>query len=171
MHDIKCPHCGHFFKIDESSYASIVQQVREEAKAAEDHTSPLRIAGFDIDEKAISLSRYHAKRAGVDGDIHFQTMDMREVSSTHPYGVIVTNPPYGERLLDDKQVGVLMKDLYKMYANLPNWSLYLITAYPFLEQAFGKKADKNRKLYNGKLECRLYQYLGAKPPKNAKEGE
>lgn len=144
---------------------TFAKEVRMQALEEQDKSTPLRISGFDIDDKAISLCRYHAKRAGVEKDIHFQTMDMRQVKSNHPYGVIVTNPPYGERLMDDKSVEILMRDLYKMYMELPDWSLYLITAFPFLEQAFGKKADKNRKLYNGKLQCRLYQYMGAKPPK------
>ena len=92
-------------------------------------------------------------------------MDMREVRSRYPYGVIVTNPPYGERLLDDKQVEVLMRDFWQTFNALPDWSLYLITAFPFLEEVFGKKADKNRKMFNGKIQCRLYQYMGKKPPK------
>ena len=90
---------------------------------------------------------------------------MREMSSHHPYGVVVTNPPYGRRLLDDRQVESLMRDFWVAFQRLPHWSLYMITAYPFLQQAFGRRADKNRKLYNGKIECRLYQYMGDKPPK------
>ena len=148
------------------AYAAMAQQVRDEAVAAENHKVALSIQGYDINPEAIKLCRYHAQRAGVANDIHFQTRDMREMSSRHPYGVIVTNPPYGQRLLDDKQVESLMRDLWRVYRQMPHWSLYLITAYPFLQQAFGRKADKNRKLYNGKLECRLYQYMGEKPPKH-----
>ena len=143
----------------------IARAVRQEAEAAIDRQAELRIAGYDIDPAAIKLCRHHAQLAGVDKDIHFQCMDMRDISSRYPYGVVVTNPPYGERLLDDKQVEVLMRDFYKVFCALPDWSLYLITAYPFLESAFGKKADKNRKMFNGKIQCRLYQYMGAKPKK------
>lgn len=143
----------------------LCKKIRKEAVSQEDRETPLRIAGFDIDPEAIKLCRYHAKNAGVAEDIHFQSMDMRQVESRYPYGVIATNPPYGERLLDDKAVHILMQDFAAVYRRLPNWSLYLITAYPFLEDAFGQKADKNRKLYNGKIECRLYRYMGEKPKK------
>jgi len=144
---------------------AIAQMVRQEAEAAINRTSELRIAGFDIDTAAIQLSRRHAEAAGVGEDIHFQCMDMREVKSRYPYGVIVTNPPYGERLLDDRQVETLMRDFWQVYTALPDWSLYLITAFPFLEEVFGRRADKNRKMFNGKIQCRLYQYMGKKPPK------
>ena len=141
-----------------------MDELRGQARAAI-NDAPLTISGFDIDPEAIKLCRYHAKAAGVEDCIHFQCMDMREVSSRYYYGVIVTNPPYGERLLDDKQVDRLMRDFGKVYAALNEWSLYLISSYPFLERAIGKQADKTRKLYNGKLQCRLYQFMGAKPPK------
>ncbi len=144
---------------------AISRSVRESAQNAIDNSTELRISGFDIDENAIKLCRRHAKAAGVEADIHFQCMDMRDMKSRYPYGVIVTNPPYGERLLDDKQVDILMRDFYKVYAALPDWSMYVITAFPFLETSFGHKADKNRKLFNGKIQCRLYQYMGKKPPK------
>ncbi len=141
-----------------------MDELRGQARAAI-NDAPLTISGFDIDPEAIKLCRYHAKAAGVEDCIHFQCMDMREVSSRYSYGVIVTNPPYGERLLDDKQVDRLMRDFGKVCAALNEWSLYLISSYPFLERAIGKQADKTRKLYNGKLQCRLYQFMGAKPPK------
>lgn len=150
---------------DWPEWTRIAEEVRHGAEAAKQPTADLRIAGFDIDPEAIRLCRRHAQAAGVADVIHWQCMDMREVSSRYPYGVIVTNPPYGERLLDDKQVEVLMRDFYRVYTALPDWSLYLITAYPFLESAFGRKADKNRKIFNGKIQCRLYQYMGAKPKK------
>ena len=149
-----------------TGFDSISRTVREEAQARIRQGGDLRIAGFDVDPAAVKLSRTHAANAGVADDVHFQCMDMREVRSSHPYGVIVTNPPYGERLLDDRQVDTLMRDFWQVYVALPDWSLYLISAYPFLEQAFGRKADKNRKMYNGKIQCRLYQYMGKKPPKS-----
>ena len=147
------------------AYRHAAADVRAQAVAAEDRTVQLHIQGYDIDPAAIQLCRYHAEKAGVGADIHFQTRDMREMSSHHPYGVVVTNPPYGRRLLDDRQVESLMRDFWVAFQRLPHWSLYMITAYPFLQQAFGRRADKNRKLYNGKIECRLYQYMGDKPPK------
>lgn len=144
---------------------SLMDDLRKEAEGRIDRTSTLHIAGFDIDPNAIKLCRHHAKRAGVESDVHFQCMDMRQVSSHTPYGVIVTNPPYGERLLTEKEVGKLMQDFSAVFRALPKWSCYVITAFAFMERYFGRKADKNRKLYNGKLECRYYQFMGEKPPK------
>lgn len=125
----------------------------------------LRINAFDIDKNAISIARHHAVNARVSDYIHFQQMDMRNISSRFSYGVMFANPPYGERLMNEKQVITLYKDFGKMFNSLDKWSLYAITSYPDFEKTFGKKATKNRKLMNGKIECRLYQYLGEKPKK------
>lgn len=143
----------------------IKKEVREEAKDKEKRDASLRISGVDIDGAAIKLALHHAERAGVKQSIHFQKDDMRNISSRYKYGVIATNPPYGERLMAEKEVASLMKDFSKTFNSLDDWSLYLITSFGEFERYFGKRADKNRKLYNGKLQCRLYQYLGAKPPK------
>jgi len=142
------------------------------AKAQEEAENLIRrdikpkISGFDIDRKAIQQSIRHAEKAGVRDLIHFQCADQKTFSSSRPYGVMCTNPPYGERLLNDKEVYALMKDFSKTFNSLKDWNLYLITAFADFEKAFGKKADKNRKLFNGKIECRLYQYQGKKPNKN-----
>jgi len=149
----------------------VCQKVRKEAKSRIKKDRILQISAFDIDEKSIKIARHHAKKAGVEDYIHFQCMDMRDVKNSHPYGVVVTNPPYGERLLSEKDLIVLYKDFAKTFNSLPDWSLYLITAYGNFEKCFGRKADKTRKLYNGDLECRLFQYLGKKPPKIVKVEE
>lgn len=129
-----------------------------------------RISGFDINKKAISLAVHHAKNIGVDKYVHFETADMRTISSRYKYGVICTNPPYGERLIkDEKELSTLYRDFGKVFSSLDNWSLYLITAYNQFEKAFGKRAEKTRKLFNSGIECRLYTYLGARPPKNKQE--
>lgn len=125
----------------------------------------LKIMGFDIDKGAISLSLRHARRAGVENHIHFQQQDFKDFSTKHKYGVIVSNPPYGERLMTEKEVRFLYKDLRAKFVTLPDWSMGLLTSYYNFEQAFGKKADKNRKFFNSNLECHYYQYLGARPPK------
>lgn len=138
---------------------------KEEAVDTEIKDKKLKISGYDIDKNAIKLSMHHAEKAGVREYIHFQTGNALDFSSHKSYGVICTNPPYGERLSNEKEVAKLMGQFAKTYAKLNEWSLYLITALPGFEYAFGKKADKNRKLFNGKIECRLYQYMGAKPPK------
>ncbi|MBR2984076.1 MAG: class I SAM-dependent RNA methyltransferase [Clostridia bacterium] len=138
-------------------------KARSEAKERVKKDRTLQISAFDIDKNAIRLAEHHAKNAGVYEYIHFQCMDMREVKSSKAYGVVITNPPYGERLLSEKELRLLYQDFQKVYKNLPDWSLFLITAYGDFESVFGKKADRTRKLYNGDLECRLYQYLGKKP--------
>ncbi len=148
---------------------SIALAARQEAKDLIKTDKTLRISGFDIDPDAIKLAERHAERAGVSKSIHFQRMDMREVNSRYRYGVMITNPPYGERLLSEREVGSLMKDFSAMFKRLDCWSLYLITSFGEFERHFGRNADKNRKLYNGKLQCRLYSYLGEKPPKAQKE--
>ena len=137
----------------------------EEAKDGEIRDKNVKISGFDIDPNAIKLSIHHAEKAGVREYVHFQQRNALEFSSRKSYGVICTNPPYGERLSNEKDVAKLMKNFSNTFFGLRDWSLYLITALPNFEYAFGKKSDKNRKLYNGKIECRLYQYLGKKPPK------
>ena len=89
---------------------------------------------------------------------------MRTLSSRFSHGVIVTNPPYGERLLGEKELQTLYRDFGKAYRSLDDWSAYVITSYDNFERYFGARADKTRKLYNSELECKLYRYLGA-PPK------
>lgn len=88
---------------------------------------------------------------------------MRGISSRYKYGVIISNPPYGERLMEERELRELYKDFGKLYRSMDGWSLYTITAYPDFERCFGKKADGNRKMYNAGIECRLYRYLGPKP--------
>lgn len=129
------------------------------------------ISGFDIDKNAISISRYHAKLAGVEDKIHFQAADMRQFSSKQRYGVLISNPPYGERLNTRKEVELLYRDLGTLYKNLPDWSFYVLTSYPNFERIFGRRADKNRKIYNANIECRYYSVLGAKPPKTRSKNE
>lgn len=138
---------------------------KAEALDTEIRDKKLKISGYDIDKNAIKLAIHHAEKAGVREHIHFQNGNALDFSSRKSYGVICTNPPYGERLSNEKEVAKLMGQFANTFYKLNEWSLYLITALPSFEYAFGKKADKNRKLYNGKIECRLYQYMGAKPPK------
>lgn len=141
----------------------IIKEARQECLDTQTLEKKLRISGFDIDENAVGLARRHAERAGVADAVHLQTCDMREVKSRYRYGVAVTNPPYGERLLNEREALNLYKDFGKWFRSLQDWSLYAITSLDGFERAFGAKADKNRKLYNGKLKCRFYQYLGKKP--------
>ena len=107
----------------------------------------------------------HAQNAGVREKIHFQVQDMKALSSRFAHGVIITNPPYGERLLSNSEVQALYKDFGKVFSSLDEWCAYIITSYKGFEKYFGKTANKTRKLYNSELECVLYQYLGKAPQK------
>ena len=131
----------------------------------------LHISGFDINKDAIKLAQKHAERAGVKDKIHLQVGDMRDVSSRFSHGVIVTNPPYGERLMDESELKVLYRDFGAMTRKLDEWCMYAITSYRAFEKYFGARADKVRKLYNSELECNFYQYLAAPPKKNDKPKE
>ncbi len=131
----------------------------------------LYISGFDINKDAIKLAQKHAERAGVKDKIHLQVGDMRDISSRFSHGVIVTNPPYGERLMDEAELKVLYRDFGAMTRKLDEWCVYAITSYRAFEKYFGARADKVRKLYNSELECNFYQYLAAPPKKNDKPKE
>lgn len=139
---------------------------REEAFGLIKTDKELRIHGSDIDEEAMSLARYHAKEAGVDAHIHLQRMDMQDVRSRFKYGCIITNPPYGERLGEMRQVEQLYNRMGKKFMEFDTWSWYIIASHPDFERFFGRMADKKRKLYNGRLQCCYYQYFGPPPPKN-----
>lgn len=142
----------------------IFDRAAEEAKANIVTDADLRISGFDIDDKQLKLARKHAELAGVDKYIHFQRADMRDFSSRFSRGVIISNPPYGERLSDRKEVEKLYRDYGKKVALLDDWCAYTLTPVDDFERLFGKKADKKRKIYNGKIECCYYSHL-APPPK------
>ena len=142
--------------------------VTEEAKDLETLDKELRISGFDIDPAQVKLALKHAENAGVKDKIHIQAQDMRKLSSRFSHGVIITNPPYGERLLQEAELKELYRDFGKVFSSLDEWCAYVITSYKGFEKYFGKKADKTRKLYNSELECNLYQYLGKPPRKEEK---
>ncbi len=123
----------------------------------------LLIQGYDISPEAISMANYHAKQAGVSDIVHLQVRDVKEISSKAKYGFIITNPPYGQRLGEKKENSLLYRDMGQSFKKLPTWSYYIINADPEFEKSFGRKADKNRKLFNGGLLCYYYQYFGPKP--------
>ena len=143
---------------------SVRDIVQNEAEQLVNRDREIRISGFDINPEAIKLALRHAEKAGVRDKIHLQVGDMRNLSSRFSHGVIITNPPYGERLLKEDELKELYRDFGKVYGNLDEWCAYVITSYLPFEKYFGRKATKTRKLYNSELECNLFQYL-AKPPK------
>lgn len=128
------------------------------------------IQGYDIDPEAIRAARANAKMAGVDGMIHLQQRPVSQLRHPKPYGFIITNPPYGERLEEKEALPGIYRALGESFANLDKWSLYMITSYEHTECDIGRKADKNRKIYNGMLKTYFYQFLGPKPPKRADRG-
>lgn len=144
---------------------SIWKEERELAKSVIKNDLDVRISGVDIDEDAISLARYHAKLAGVEDKIHLQRMSMRDISSRYKYGSIVCNPPYGERIGEQNELKRLYKDMGKIFRKFDTWSYYIISSMQNFEKLFGAKANKKRKLYNGRIQCNLYQYFGEKPQK------
>lgn len=145
------------------------QDARTEALDLIETSRELRIHGSDISDESMSLARYHAKLAGVDTKIHFQRMDMKDLRSRYKYGIIVCNPPYGERLGEKNEIDALYKQMGQTFLTLDSWSYYVLTSQPEFEKLFGRKADKKRKLYNGKLQCNYYQFFG--PPPKRIQGE
>lgn len=141
------------------------QRARIEALDMEKRDRKLRILGTDIDEKVLSKARHHAKLAGVEDQIHFQRVPLSEVRSRFGYGYVICNPPYGERIGEKKEVEKLYRDMGQVFAKMDTWSFYVLTAHPDFEQLYGRKADKRRKLYNGRLECQYYQFFGPRPSK------
>ena len=137
----------------------------EEANDLVDTDVQTAIQGYDIDEGVIAIARENARRAGVDKLIHFQRRSVAQLRHPKKYGFIITNPPYGERLEDKKDLPALYTQIGEAYAALDDWSMYLITGYEEAERYIGRKADRNRKLYNGMIRTYFYQFLGAKPPK------
>ena len=123
------------------------------------------IQGYDLDGEIIKAARENAKRAGVEELIHFQQRDVAQLNHPKKYGFIITNPPYGERLEDKAALPALYKTIGAAYARLDSWSMYLITSYENAPNDIGRKADKNRKIYNGMLKTYFYQFMGPKPPK------
>ncbi|WP_044914342.1 THUMP domain-containing class I SAM-dependent RNA methyltransferase [Butyrivibrio sp. WCE2006] len=141
------------------------KDVREEYMDEIDYGVETDIQGYDIDPEVIEIARINAKKAGVEKMIHFQARPVAELSHRKKYGFIVTNPPYGERIGEQKELPALYKTLGERFKNLDSWSMYLITAYDKAERDIGKKADKNRKIYNGMIKTYFYQYMGPKPPR------
>ena len=137
--------------------------LREEAATGIVKKADFRISGYDIDENQIRLAQKHARLAGVEDCIHLQKRDMRDFSSKHKYGVVISNPPYGERLDDRNAVKRLYADFGKVMTSYGDWSVFVLTSVSDFERLYGKKCNKKRKIFNGKLECNYYSFLGEKP--------
>lgn len=138
-----------------------VDEAREEIKP-DVYTD---IQGYDIDDAMVSIARENARLAGVEKMIHFQKRGVDQLSHSKKYGFIITNPPYGERIEEKKNLPALYQTIGDRYRQLDSWSMYLITAYEQAEDSLGLKAAKNRKIYNGMMKTYFYQFPGPKPPK------
>ncbi len=147
----------------------VFENARTEARDLITPDRELQIQGYDIDSDIIAAARQNAKLAGVESKIHFQARDVKELSSQKKYGFIITNPPYGERLEDKKAMPALYTAIGKAFSQLDTWSYYIITSYEDAEKYIGRKADKNRKLYNGMLKSYFYEFMGPKPPRRNSE--
>lgn len=137
----------------------------EEAQDLVDANLDMDLQGFDIDGEVVKNARENAAAAGVDHLIHFQQREVANLRHPKKYGFIITNPPYGERLEDKKMLPDLYRQIGQVYQGLDSWSMFLITSYEDAERYIGRKADKNRKIYNGMIRTYYYQYLGPKPPR------
>lgn len=135
----------------------------DEAAELVDFSQMPDIQGYDIDDEMVRIARENAKLAGVEQYIHFQRRGIEALSHPKKYGFIITNPPYGERLEDKNTIASIYRTLGERYRQLDSWSLYMITSYEDAQQMIGRKADKNRKIYNGMLKTYYYQFMGSKP--------
>lgn len=143
----------------------------DEAQDLVDMSVTTDIQGYDIDDSMVSIARENARLAGVEHLIHFQRRPVAELSHPKKYGFVITNPPYGERLEEKKDLPALYQTLGERFRQLDSWSMYMITSYENAERDIGRKADKNRKIYNGMMKTYFYQFQGPKPPKQRERKE
>ena len=140
---------------------------KQEAGDLIDFSVQTDIQGYDLDESMVAIARENAKLAGVDHMIHFQKRSVADLSHPKKYGFIITNPPYGERLEEKANIPPLYKKIGERFSKHPTWSMYVITSYEDAQKDIGRKADKNRKIYNGMLKTYYYQFMGPKPPRTS----
>lgn len=144
-------------------------EAMDEANELVDTDIKVDIQGYDIDGDIVKAARSNAESAGVADMIHFQQRPVSALSHPKKYGFILTNPPYGERIEDKSNLPALYREIGERYAALDAWSMYLITSYEDAEKYIGRKADKNRKIYNGMMKTYFYQFMGPKPPRRSQE--
>lgn len=140
----------------------------DEAQDMIDDKIETDIQGYDADGGVLRTARQNSQAAGVDHLIHFQQREVRDMRHPKKYGFIITNPPYGERLEEKESLPGIYREFGEAFRGLDSWSAYMITSYDEAERYFGRKADKNRKIYNGMIRTYFYQFLGPKPPRQKK---
>lgn len=144
------------------------QEERKAAFEAINQEANIRIMASDVDKRAVEAARANASKAGVDDCITFTIAPINRLAVQEEYGLIITNPPYGERIGEQKDLNDIYRSLIGFYKENPTWSLFLITSDKSFEAKFGRPADRRRKLYNGRIETCYYQYHGQRPPKATK---
>ena len=144
---------------------AVWDEARREARDLIQPPLETRIIGTDIHGRAVELARQHATAAGVADDVHFQQKPLAELRSAKQYGCVITNPPYGERMGEKRDVEQLYRELGQVLSPLNTWSAYVLTSHPEFERLFGRRADRRRKLYNSNIACTCYQFFGPKPPR------
>lgn len=145
--------------------AALWQTAREEALDLIRMEQKIQIRGTDADKEVLSLARYHARQAEVEKNIHWQQLPVAELRTQQKYGCLICNPPYGQRLAELLAVERLYQQMGQVFESLDSWSYFVLTAHKDFERLFGRRADKKRKLYNGRIECHYYQYFGPRPPR------
>ena len=143
----------------------VFERERERARYGIKKDVELRIEGYDIDKEAIKIAEQNAALAGLDNKLRFETRPISELRHTGEYGFIITNPPYGERLEEKEALPALYKEIGEAFDVLPTWSKFMISSYEDACKYMGKKADRNRKIYNGMIKTYYYSFMGPKPPK------
>lgn len=142
------------------------EEARIEAEDLAKYDQPLDITGSDIDHRIVKIAQENAFEAGFGDLVHFKQMQVKDFTATKEYGVIVGNPPYGERIGEKTAVEAMYRDMGQVFSRFDTWSIYILTSNEQFEQLYGKPATKKRKLYNGSIRTDLYQYWGRKPPRN-----
>ena len=143
----------------------------DEARERVNTNNETDIQGYDLDGEIVKAARENAKLAGVEQLIHFQQRPVSQLNHPKKYGFVITNPPYGERLEDKAAMPALYKEIGEAFSRLDSWSEYVITGYEDAERCIGKKAAKNRKIYNGMMKTYFYMFPGPKPPRRQESKE
>ena len=142
--------------------AEMWKNAREQAEAAIRHDVEYEVWASDIDEDVLDVAYENALRAGVEEHMQIFQADVRSIEKPNRRGTIVCNPPYGERLMTPEEAEALYRDMGRVFEGFLPWQIYIITSHPAFEKAYGRRADKIRKLYNGMIPCNLYQYFKPK---------
>ncbi|CAN7350071.1 THUMP domain-containing class I SAM-dependent RNA methyltransferase [Rossellomorea sp. LjRoot5] len=145
--------------------ADVWEKTRLEAEGLANYDQPLEILGTDIDHRMIEISKENALEAGLGDLVKFKQMQVRDFTSELEYGIIVGNPPYGERLGERKEVEKMYQEMGRAFEKLDTWSVYMLTSHENFEQCYGKQATKKRKLFNGFIRTDYYQFFGPRPPR------